>query len=79
MYPVAAAGAFGAKRGTQAATLGPVVRPNSTGVTVDFRRVEYDIEAAAQGILASELPHEFASQIREARGFKACASARRGC
>jgi putative phosphoesterase len=41
------------------------------GLTVEFRRVDYDIEAAAQGILASELPHEFAAQLREARGFKA--------
>jgi putative phosphoesterase len=41
------------------------------GVSVAFRRVEYDIDAAAQGILASELPHEFSAQLREARGFRA--------
>jgi hypothetical protein len=40
-------------------------------LTVEFRRVEYDTDAAAQGILASELPREFAAQLREARGFKA--------
>src|ERR1035437_4518005 len=47
------------------------VETSPTGLTVDFRRVDYDIEAAAQGILASELPHEFAAQLREARGFRA--------
>jgi putative phosphoesterase len=41
------------------------------GVAVAFRRVAYDIDRAAQGILASELPHEFAAQLREARGFRA--------
>jgi putative phosphoesterase len=48
-----------------------LVETSPTGVSVDFRRVEYDIDAAAQGILASELPHEFAAQLREARGFRA--------
>jgi putative phosphoesterase len=41
----------------------------STG-GVEFRRVEYDLERTAQAILASDLPHEFAAQIREARGYK---------
>ena len=36
---------------------------------VDFRRVAYDVERTAQGILASDLPHEFAAQVREARGY----------
>ena len=48
-----------------------LVETSAAGLTVEFRRVDYDIEAAAQGILASELPHEFAAQLREARGFKA--------
>jgi hypothetical protein len=47
------------------------VETGPAGLTVDFRRVEYDVEAAARGILASELPHEFAAQFREARGFRA--------
>ena len=34
-----------------------------------FRRVEYDIERTAQAILASDLPHVFADQLREARGY----------
>jgi putative phosphoesterase len=48
-----------------------LVETSATAVTVEFRRVDYDIDAAAQGILASELPHEFAGQLREARGFRA--------
>lgn len=37
---------------------------------VTFRRVEYDVERVAQAILASDLPDEFAAQIREARGYR---------
>jgi putative phosphoesterase len=48
-----------------------LVETSPAGLTVDFRRVDYDIDAAAQGILASELPNEFAAQLREARGFRA--------
>lgn len=47
-----------------------LVETSSTGMTVHFRRVDYDIEAAAQGVLTSELPHQFAAQLREARGFR---------
>lgn len=32
--------------------------------SVEFVRVEYDLERAAQGILGSELPDEFADQLR---------------
>ncbi len=38
--------------------------------SVEFRRVEYDVEQTAQAILASDLPHEFAAQVREARGYQ---------
>ncbi len=31
---------------------------------VEFVRVEYDVERAAEGILSSELPNEFAEQLR---------------
>jgi putative phosphoesterase len=48
-----------------------LVETSLNGISVAFRRVEYDIEKAASGILASELPHEFAAQLREARGFRA--------
>lgn len=37
---------------------------------LEFRRVEYAVEWTAQAILASDLPHEFAAQVREARGDK---------
>lgn len=33
-------------------------------VTVDFVRVEYDVESAAKGILSSELPDDFADYLR---------------
>jgi predicted phosphodiesterase len=35
---------------------------------VDFIRVTYDVEAAAQGIEASEMPHEYAQMLREGAG-----------
>lgn len=38
--------------------------------TVEFRRVGYDVEAAAQAIEATDLPAEFAAQLREARGYR---------
>ncbi len=41
------------------------------GLTVEFRRVPYDVERAAAAILASDLPAEFADQLREARGYRA--------
>ena len=44
---------------------------DTTARSVEFRRVEYDVERAAEAILASELPHEFAAQVREARGYRA--------
>jgi putative phosphoesterase len=37
---------------------------------VEFRRVEYDVERTAKAILTSDLPDEFAVQVREARGYK---------
>lgn len=37
---------------------------------VEFRRVEYDVERTVQAILASDLPHEFAAQVREAHRYK---------
>jgi predicted phosphodiesterase len=37
---------------------------NESGVAVEFERVEYDLEEAARGILASELPGEFADFLR---------------
>jgi predicted phosphodiesterase len=37
---------------------------SESGVRADLVRVEYDINRAIQGILASELPHEFAEYLR---------------
>ena len=36
----------------------------SSGVAVEIVRVEYDVEAAARGVLESDLPDEFAEQLR---------------
>jgi predicted phosphodiesterase len=38
--------------------------PAHRRVAVSFVRVEYDVEAAANGILESDLPHEFADFLR---------------
>lgn len=46
-----------------------VLLDTATGA-VEFRRVEYDVEGTAKAILASDLPDEFAAQVREARGYK---------
>jgi putative phosphoesterase len=47
---------------------------DTTAGTVDFRRVPYDVEAAARAVEASGLPSEFAAQLREARGYRASAN-----
>jgi putative phosphoesterase len=46
------------------------VETNPDGISVEFRRVPYDVEAAARAIEASALPDEFAAQLREARGYR---------
>jgi diadenosine tetraphosphatase ApaH/serine/threonine PP2A family protein phosphatase len=48
-----------------------VVETRPEGADVAFRRVVYDVEATARAIEASELPDEFAAQLREARGYRA--------
>jgi predicted phosphodiesterase len=37
---------------------------NESGLAVEFERVTYDVEEAAKGILASELPNELADLLR---------------
>lgn len=37
---------------------------SESNVGVEFVRIEYDVERAMQGVLASELPHEFAEYLR---------------
>ena len=39
------------------------------GLNIEFRRVEYEVEQVAQAILDSDLPDEFAGQLREARSY----------
>lgn len=46
-----------------------LIETSHEGVTVEFRRVKYDVEAAASAVEASELPTEFAAQLRQARGY----------
>lgn len=48
-----------------------LIETSANGVEVEFRRVGYDVEAAARAIEASDLPDEFATQLREARGYRA--------
>lgn len=40
-------------------------------VTAEFRRVAYHVDPAARAIERSDLPDEFAAQLREARGYRA--------
>ena len=49
------------------------VETSPAGVRVDFRRVAYDVEAAAGAVEDSDLPHEFVDQLREARGYQSFA------
>jgi predicted phosphodiesterase len=41
-----------------------VLALDAGAVAVDFKRVAYDVERVATGILASDLPHEFADFLR---------------
>ena len=41
-----------------------VLEVDAAGVNVEFRRVEYDVERAANAILESTLPDEFAWYLR---------------
>lgn len=46
-----------------------ILLDTATG-SVEFRRVPYDVESAAKAIEASDLPSEFADQLREGRGYR---------
>jgi putative phosphoesterase len=48
---------------------------DSAARSVEFRRVEYDVGRTAGAILASDLPDEFAAEVREARGLHAASAA----
>jgi diadenosine tetraphosphatase ApaH/serine/threonine PP2A family protein phosphatase len=45
-----------------------VLEANNSGLKVNFIRVEYDVERAAQAIEASEMPHEYAGMLRAGKG-----------
>ena len=44
---------------------------DTTERSVEFRRVEYGVEAAARAAEESDLPREFAGELRHARGYQA--------
>lgn len=46
-----------------------LVETSPDGVNVEFHRVEYDVDTVAEAIHDSELPNEFAGQLRDARGY----------
>ena len=48
-----------------------LIETSVAGVATEFRRVEYDVERAAGAILNSDLPHEFADQLRRASAYEA--------
>lgn len=41
---------------------------DGSDLSVDFIRVAYDVEAVAQAIEASEMPHEYAQMLRDGKG-----------
>ena len=45
-----------------------ILSADGSELTVDFIRVAYDVEAAAQAIEASEMPHEYAQMLRDGKG-----------
>jgi len=45
-----------------------VLRVNGRELDVEFIRVAYDVEKAAQAIEATDMPHEFAAMLREGTG-----------
>jgi predicted phosphodiesterase len=45
-----------------------LVSSHGDGLNVEFVRVPYDIERAAKAIEASDMPHEFATMLREGKG-----------
>lgn len=45
-----------------------VLRANGRALEVEFIRVAYDVEQAAQAIEATEMPHEFAAMLRSGTG-----------
>ena len=63
------AGSAGKPKDGDARACWALVETSPHAVNVESRRVEYDVAEAAGAILDSELPDEFAGQLREARGY----------
>jgi predicted phosphodiesterase len=64
-------GSAGTPKDGDPRTCSALVETEPDGIRVDFRRAGSDVEAAARAIEASDLPDEFAAQLREARGYRA--------
>ena len=47
---------------------GTVLEVNNDNLVVNFKRVPYDIERAAQAIEASDMPNEYAEMLRTGSG-----------
>lgn len=62
------AGSVGKPKDKNPAACYVVMKANVNGLNVEFRRVAYDIEGAAQAIEASEMPNEFAQMLRSGTG-----------
>lgn len=45
-----------------------ILSVDGSDLRVEFRRVKYNVERAAQAIEATEMPHEFAQMLRDGRG-----------
>ena len=45
-----------------------ILEVDGRDLTVEFIRVAYDVERAAQAIEATDMPHEFAEMLRQGRG-----------
>ena len=63
-------GSAGKPKDGDARSCWALLETSPAAVRVDLRRVAYDVEAAARAVETSDLPHEFADLLREARGYK---------
>jgi putative phosphoesterase len=62
------AGSVGKPKDKNPAACYVVLEATGNGLRVEFRRVPYDTEPAAQAIEASEMPNEFAQMLRSGTG-----------
>lgn len=62
------AGSVGKPKDGDARACYVVLQAEGKNLHVEFRRVAYDIERAAQAIEASDMPHEYAQMLRDGKG-----------